>query len=133
MKCTFCFDRISKEGGLPGCAQICPVEAITFGKRDVLLEVAKKRVKENPAKYIDKIYGEHEVGGTSWMYLSGIPFEKLGFIKVPDHPTPKLAETIQHTLFSYMWSPIVLFGLLGGVMWTSKKNGSAAGNDEGEN
>ena len=31
-KCTFCFERISKKGGLPGCAAICPVEAITFGK-----------------------------------------------------------------------------------------------------
>jgi formate dehydrogenase iron-sulfur subunit len=132
MKCTFCFDRISKEGGLPGCAQICPVEAITFGKRSTLLELAKKRIKENPAKYIDRIYGEHEVGGTSWMYVSGVPFEKMGFIHVPDQPTPKLAETIQHTLFSYLWSPIVLFGLLGGIMWTSNKNGHAAGKEEGE-
>ena len=132
MKCTFCFERIEKEGGLPGCAEICPVEAITFGKRSTLLSVAKKRIRENPAKYIDHIYGEAEVGGTSWMYLSGIPFERLGFIEVPDHPTPKLAETIQHTLFSYLWSPIVLFGLLGGVMWTSHKNGNWKDSEEGE-
>ena len=132
MKCTFCFERIEKEGGLPGCAEICPVEAITFGKRSTLLSVAKKRIRENPAKYIDHIYGEAEVGGTSWMYLSGIPFERLGFIEVPDHPTPKLAETIQHTLFSYLWSPIVLFGLLGGVMWTSHKNGNSKDSKEGE-
>jgi Fe-S-cluster-containing dehydrogenase component len=133
MKCTFCYERISREGGLPGCAEICPVEAITFGKRSTLLSVAKKRIKENPAKYIDHIYGETEVGGTSWMYISGVPFEQLGFIDVPDRPTPKLAETIQHTLFSYLWSPIVLFGLLGGVMWTSHKNGSSADREKGEN
>lgn len=132
MKCTFCFERISKEGGLPGCAEICPVEAITFGRRSTLLEVARKRIESNPARYIDHVYGEHEVGGTSWMYLSGISFEKLGFIDVPDHPTPKLSETIQHTLFSYMWSPILLFGLLGGVMWTSKdKNNQQPDADEG--
>ena len=131
MKCTFCFDRISKQGGLPGCAEICPVEAITFGRRDVLLKVAKERIKKNPAKYIDKIYGEKEVGGTSWMYISGVPFEKLGFISTPDHPTPKLAETIQHTLFSYLWSPLALFGILGGIMWTSNKK-SNGGSGEGE-
>jgi len=132
MKCTFCFERISKEGGLPGCAEICPVEAITFGKRSTLLSVAKKRIRENPARYIDQIYGETEVGGTSWMYLSGIDFDKLGFINVPDQPTPKLAETIQHTLFSYLWSPIVLFGLLSGIMWTSHKNGQPNDTEKGE-
>jgi len=133
MKCTFCFDRISKEGGLPGCAEICPTEAITFGKRSTLLKVAKDRIEKNPAKYLDKIYGEREVGGTSWMYISGVPFEKLGFISVPDQPTPKLSETIQHTLFSYLWSPIVLFGLLGGIMWTSNRNGDVSQTDKGEN
>jgi len=129
MKCTFCFERIQKAGGLPGCVEICPFEAITFGKRSTLLELAEKRIKDNPAKYIDYIYGKNEVGGTSWMYISGVPFEKLGFIKVPDQPTPKLAETIQHTLFSYLWSPIVLFGLLGGIMWASRKNGEGLSTD----
>ena len=127
MKCTFCYDRISKEGGKPGCAEICPVEAITFGKRNILLELAQKRIKKNPAKYIDHIYGEKEVGGTSWMYISGVPFEKLGFIDVPSEPTPRLAEKIQHSLFSFLWSPIALYAILGGIMWTSRKQ------DEKEN
>ncbi|MFZ7128076.1 MAG: 4Fe-4S dicluster domain-containing protein [Desulfobacterales bacterium] len=123
MKCTFCFERISQEGGIPGCAEICPVEAITFGRRDRLLEVAKKRIQDNPARYVDHIYGENEVGGTSWMYISHIPFEKLGFIEVPDEPTPTLSETIQHSLFAYLWSPILLYGLLGGVMWVRRGKG----------
>ena len=67
MKCTFCYERISKEGGLPGCASICPVEAITFGKRSTLLNVARERIKDNPAKYIDAIYGEKEVGGIGYV------------------------------------------------------------------
>jgi formate dehydrogenase beta subunit len=130
MKCTFCYERISKAGGKPGCASICPVEAITFGKRTTLLEVAKKRIKENPGKYIDHIYGEKEVGGTSWMYISGVPFEKVGFISLPKRPMPALTETIQHSLFSYLWSPIVLFGLLGGVMWAYGRNGEKESRDE---
>lgn len=123
MKCTFCFDRISKEGGKPGCATICPVEAITFGKRSTLMKLAKNRLKENPADYIDHIYGENEVGGTSWMYISGVPFEKIGFNKLPSDPMPKLSETVQHSLFSYLWSPIALYGVLGGIMWAFKGNG----------
>ena len=28
---------------------------------------------------IDQIYGEHEVGGTGFIYLSSVPFEQIGF------------------------------------------------------
>jgi hypothetical protein len=109
------------------------VEAITFGKRSTLLEVAQKRIQDNPAKYIDHIYGRNEVGGTSWMYISGVPFENLGFIDVPSEPTPRLAEKIQHSLFSYLWSPIALYGILGGIMWSSRKKHGRSENDaEGE-
>jgi formate dehydrogenase iron-sulfur subunit len=78
VKCIFCHGRI-KEGKLPACAEACPAGAITFGKRADLLKLARKRITDNPDKYIDHIYGEKEVGGTSWLYLSGVPFEQLGF------------------------------------------------------
>jgi formate dehydrogenase iron-sulfur subunit len=132
MKCTFCYERVASEGKLPGCAEICPVEAITFGRRKTLLKVAHARIRKNPGRYIDHVYGEKEVGGTSWMYLSGVPFEKLGFNKLPDEPMPQLAETIQHSLFSYLWSPIVLFGVLGGVMWASRDKEEASGGEGGD-
>jgi formate dehydrogenase iron-sulfur subunit len=28
---------------------------------------------------VHHIYGEHEVGGTSWLYISDVPFDRLGF------------------------------------------------------
>lgn len=60
-----------------------------------------------------------------WMYIAGAPFEKLGFVQVPNEPLPKRTETIQHTLFSYLWSPILLFGILGGIMaYTHRKDTS---------
>jgi formate dehydrogenase iron-sulfur subunit len=110
------------------------VEAITFGRRSDLLSVAHQRIQKNPGRYVDHVYGEKEVGGTSWMYLSAVPFERLGFNTLPEKPMPRLAETIQHRLFSYLWSPIVLFGMLGGVMWASKDKGDRAenGNKGGE-
>ncbi|MEF2145561.1 MAG: 4Fe-4S dicluster domain-containing protein [Desulfovibrionaceae bacterium] len=115
-KCTFCFDRVEKEGGKPGCASICPVEAITFGKRAELLLQARTRIDKDLGKYVDHIYGEKEAGGTSWLYISGVPFKKIGFQDLPTEPMPRLSETIQSTLFSYLWSPLVLFGALGAVM-----------------
>jgi len=116
-KCTFCFDTVSKEGGVPACAKRCPVEAITFGKRDTLLQIARKRLTENPGKYVDRIFGEKEVGGTSWLYISPVPFQKIGFLRVPDKALPRLSERVQHMLFRYLWSPIALFGILGGAMY----------------
>ncbi len=117
-KCTFCFDRISEEGGTPGCAAICPVEAITFGRRSELLKLAHQRIKRDPVNYVQHVYGEKEVGGTSWLYISQVPFEKIDSYNMPTRQIPKLTETIQHTIFSYLWAPITLFGILGGAMWT---------------
>lgn len=78
VKCVMCYDRI-KTGGLPACADACPVGAITFGKRSELINIARKKIMDTPDRYINHIYGEHEVGGTSWLYISGVPFEHYGF------------------------------------------------------
>jgi len=128
-KCTFCYDRMSKEGKKPACADICPVEAITFGKRSQIIEIAYQRIMSDPGRYLDRIYGEYEVGGTSWLYISGEPFEKLGFLDLPTRPMPHLTETIQHGLFSYLWAPLALFAILGGFMWTLNRK-QIKGNSE---
>jgi len=78
-KCIFCYDTRLKNGQPPACVEICPQEALTFGHRKELLQIARDRIKIQPDRYVDHIYGETEVGGTSWMYLSGIPFEQAGF------------------------------------------------------
>ncbi len=90
-KCTMCYPRI-KEGKMTACSEACPVGAITFGKREELLKVARERIDNNPGKYVNHIYGEHEVGGTNWIYIAGIPFEQLGFpTNLPK--TPLIEET----------------------------------------
>ena len=48
-KCDFCFDR-QQDGKLPACVEICPVEALTFGKRRNLLSLAEERIEKNPEK-----------------------------------------------------------------------------------
>jgi hypothetical protein len=72
-----CYPLISK-GLLPGCVEICPTEALTFGKRKDLLHIARERIRKYPDRYINHIYGEHEMGGTNWLYLSGVPFKDIG-------------------------------------------------------
>ncbi|MHC4063335.1 MAG: 4Fe-4S dicluster domain-containing protein [Planctomycetota bacterium] len=92
-KCTMCFDKISREGGVPGCAKICPEEAITFGKRSDLVSLAHEKIRHNPDKYVDHVYGEHEVGGTCWLFLSPRPFEEVGFrTDLGTTPYPELTK-----------------------------------------
>jgi formate dehydrogenase iron-sulfur subunit len=77
-KCVFCHDRITK-GIQPACAEACPTGATKFGDRDELIVEALQRIKAEPTKYVDRIYGQSEVGGTSILYISSVPFEQLGF------------------------------------------------------
>jgi Fe-S-cluster-containing dehydrogenase component len=92
-KCTMCYDTRVSKGGVPACAEACPMEVMTFGKRSELIKVAKKRIIEHPDRYVDHIYGEHEVGGTSWLYISGVPFDQLGFpTDLGTKPYPELTK-----------------------------------------
>lgn len=86
-KCIFCYDTRLKEGRPPACVESCPQQVMTFGKRKDLMTIAKERIKKNPGQYIDHIYGEKEVGGTGWFYLSNAPFEEAGFdVHLPNKP-----------------------------------------------
>ena len=78
-KCVFCIERIREEGGQPACVEACPASATTFGKREDLLKVARRKVLDPEGGYVDHIYGEREAGGTSWLYISKVPFSALGF------------------------------------------------------
>lgn len=77
-KCKLCAERV-RAGKLPACVEVCPAGALTFGRRNALLVEAHRRIADQPDLYIPQIYGEQDVGGTSWMYLASVPFEQLGF------------------------------------------------------
>jgi hypothetical protein len=77
-KCDLCIDQL-QQGKPPRCVAHCESEALTFGRRSDLLAEAHKRIAEAPETYQRRIYGEREAGGTSWLYLAAVPFEKLGF------------------------------------------------------
>lgn len=87
MKCVFCYDTRLKFGRTPACVEACPQEALVFGRREQLLRRARRRIARNPGRYQDHIYGEFEVGGTSWLYLSNVPFDQVGFnMELPHEP-----------------------------------------------
>jgi formate dehydrogenase iron-sulfur subunit len=113
-KCIMCYERL-KEGKITACAEVCPTGATTFGDREDQLAEARKRIQEDPGTYVDHIYGEKEVGGTSVFFLSSVPFKEFGFPdNLPEDSLPKLTWAALSKVPS-----IVIFGgaFLYGTWW----------------
>lgn len=110
VKCELCRETNLKTKGIPACCEVCPVKAVIYGKRSDLMAEAKRRIQEKPGYYFeDKVYGEHEYGGTNVIYLAKVDFEKLGMPNLPDHSYATQSETIQHTIYKWMAAPIALY------------------------
>jgi Fe-S-cluster-containing dehydrogenase component len=111
-KCVMCFDRLG-EGEIPACAEACPQEAILFGKRGELLDIARKRIYDHPSEYVRHIYGENEVGGTNVLYLAGVPFEELGFrTDLGTIPYPEYTKTFLYSVpLALLLGPAFMLGL----------------------
>jgi formate dehydrogenase iron-sulfur subunit len=116
-KCEFCTDRTKGTGANPACAASCPTEALVFGRRAELVAMAKDRLKRRPDRYVNHIYGETEVGGTSWLYLTGRSVQEVGLLALPEIPPPQRTEAIQHGIFKYGIIPMACYGMLAGIMW----------------
>lgn len=76
-KCRMCYEKL-QTGDAPACVTECPAEALLFGKRRDLIEIARERIYSDPDSYHHEIYGEHEAGGTGVLYLTAVPPEELG-------------------------------------------------------
>jgi formate dehydrogenase iron-sulfur subunit len=125
-KCTFCADRLG-DGKVPACIKVCPTNTMFFGDIDEVNNEAQKRMQQNPGKYVDHIYGKEEAGGTSWIYLSAMPFDALGFnMKVNRVKHPDLT-------WSYISKIPAVVGLVltaGAVTWAITRRMNAEKGDK---
>ena len=134
-KCTLCANEGNpNKGGVPACVRTCPKECMTYGPRSELLARAHQLIEQHPDIYNDHVYGEHEVGGTSWLYLGPKekPFTDLGFIELDHAPPPLRTERIQHGVFKYFVPPLAWYGLLGAVMWVARPDADGTGHGQAE-
>jgi formate dehydrogenase iron-sulfur subunit len=112
-KCVMCYDKV-KSGELeqPACTAI-------FGERELLLAEAKRRLSEQSDLYIDHVWGEHELGGTSVLTISDVDLVQAGWPAfMTDQPITHNAHTIMQTV------PWTFFGVslgLAGVGWVIKR------------
>ncbi len=69
-KCTLCSDRVAV-GLEPACIKTCPTQALSFGSKQSMLELAAERVHELGERGLDKaaVYDPKGVGGTHVVYV----------------------------------------------------------------
>lgn len=114
-KCFMCYEKRVSKGLQTACAEACSYGATTYGKRSDLIIEAHERIEKNPDKYLPHLYGETELGGTSTMYMAGIPFENIDFLpEFRNDPLPVLTWNVLNRLPDI----VVMAGvLMSGFVW----------------
>jgi Fe-S-cluster-containing dehydrogenase component len=120
------FSRYPRDHG-PACCEVCPRDAVIYGKRTELLAEAKRRLDANPDAYVPKVYGETDLGGTQVLYLSHVEFEKLGLPEYGEQGVPHVAYTVQEGIYKGFIAPVALYTALGLVMLRNRKKGDGPG------
>ncbi len=121
-KCDMCFERL-QQGQIPACVENCPAGALTFGTRREMIAEARQRIHDMPDWYHDHIYGEHEAGGTGFLYISPVPFEELAFnTKIQKSSYPELTKGFLYSVPSIfiLW-PAMLLGIHNATKKNTKK------------
>ncbi len=121
-KINKCVQGCMSRGDLaqPSCVQACPAKALTYGNREQLLTMARDRIAKNPAKYVNYVYGEREGGGTSFLYLSGVPFEQLGFrTDMLEKPLPQYTLDVMERV---PWLLGAVFVGLSSIAWWTHRD-----------
>jgi formate dehydrogenase iron-sulfur subunit len=117
-KCDMCYERVQTEGKLPACVEACPTQATIFGTREELLAEARRRLAADPDKYIQHIWGEREVGGTSVLYISDVDISltDLGtrLSESSEIPMPQRTFKVLHHMPTVFVS---MAATMGGVYW----------------
>jgi len=115
VKCEMCKHRLDV-GLQPACTEACPRGAVVYGTREQLLAEARKRVAANPGKYFDnRVYGEKEGGGTQVLYLSHVPFTKIGLPELDSEANAAKVRTNTEHIYQGGITPLVIYGALLGV------------------
>lgn len=130
-KCDFCYERVV-DGGVPACVEACPNQTTIFGDRDELLAEAHRRIAAEPEKYVQKVWGEKELGGTSVLYISDVDLN-LTDLEVgisSEEPMPHRTTKILHKMPTAF---VGMAALMGGVHWVIRRRQELMnGEPEGE-
>jgi formate dehydrogenase iron-sulfur subunit len=130
-KCVMCYENL-KSGKLeqPGCTAACPTQATIFGTREEMLAEAKRRIAAEPDKYVDKVWGEKQVGGTSVLYIADISLDFLGWNDLQGIGDEPLPERTWHALQKVPFEFVGMGVLMTGIYWIIERRRKLAAGEE---
>lgn len=108
-KCTMCFQRL-QEGRVPACVEACPEDALKFGERGALLQEAHRMIASSHGRYLPRVWGEEEFGGTSVLYVSDVDLGAVGWPEPETEPIPSLTEPL------IAKTPVIGLSVMGGLL-----------------
>jgi formate dehydrogenase iron-sulfur subunit len=115
-KCVMCYDKMaSGELDKPACVTACPKEATSFGPRDAMLAEARRRIAAEPNRYIDHVWGEHEIGGTRVLYISNVDLSFLAWKNLEG--MGDLPDLTWHALRKVPYEFVGMGALMTGLWW----------------
>jgi len=116
VKCQLCDHRLP-EGKEPACCEVCPTDAVIFGKREDLLNEAKERIAKNPNIFHEqRVYGEHDGGGTQVLYLSHVPFSAIGLPTLPQKSIAYYGTWVHGIIYKWLLLPLIVYAIIAGVV-----------------
>lgn len=136
-QCDLCKDRLA-EGQQPACVEACPQGAMSIGTRSEIYAKAE----ELRQKYNGYLYGDKQMGGTSTLYVSKIPFEKIDEAIVAQADEPAKAMRMHNpenvVAETSHWSSIALLAPVAGAIGAfaatvSAKEKAKASSSENQN
>ncbi|MGD2123700.1 MAG: 4Fe-4S dicluster domain-containing protein [Gemmatimonadota bacterium] len=116
-KCAMCFERLG-DGLPPACVEACPNEALRFGDRNELLKEAHRTISAGAGRYLNRVWGEHEFGGTSVLYISDVDLGVAGWPDEEAESIPSLTEPL------IAKTPFIGMGVMGsllGINWVIRR------------
>jgi hypothetical protein len=86
---------------------------VIYGTREQLMAEAKNRIAKAPGKYFEnRVYGEKEGGGTQVLYLSHVPFSKIGLPEMEDEANAARVRSHSAAIYHGGVAPLVIYGVL---------------------
>jgi formate dehydrogenase iron-sulfur subunit len=128
-KCILCYEKLEK-GEQPGCTAACPTGATIFGDRDELIAEGHRRIKAEPDKYLNRVWGEHEFGGTSVLYVSDIDLSFLTYRG--QSGIEPLPETTALAMKSVPFAFVGMGAVMYGINWVVKRRMKLAEEQDGD-
>jgi formate dehydrogenase iron-sulfur subunit len=98
--------------------EACPNDALRFGERSSLLKEAHRTIAASKGRYIDRVWGEHEFGGTSVLYISDVD---LGVVGWPEPDTDSIPSFTEPLIAKTPVIGMSVMGSLLGINWVIRR------------